>query len=248
MLILFLEKIMKLRYVSLTGADDNVEIKDLESFSKQYPFFECAILMFPEREGKNRNPSKAWRNKFYDSSVGNRAIHLCGSIINKLAEQDPDLISELNRVQRVQINLKPQWASVELVEKLVVAVKSLPHIEFITQYNDSNREYFKYWEGVENHSYLYDASLGKGLAPDNWSAPVKDKRTGYAGGMSPENVEENILKISQVSNINPVWIDMESGVRTDDRFDLKKAEDVLAITAKVLNLENIIEVKNNKKI
>lgn len=221
---------MKLRYISLTGADNKVNIKDLEQLSDKYPLFECAILMFPEREGKSRNPTIDWREQFYASKVKNRAIHLCGSIINKLADRDEALIKELTNVQRVQINLKPQWSSDELVTKLVEVVKSLPQIEFITQYNENNRPYFKYWDSISNHSYLYDASLGKGLAPEDWSAPVLGKRTGYAGGLSPSNIQEQLCKIAKVAESTPIWVDMESGVRTDDNFDLEKAEDVLSIT------------------
>lgn len=221
---------MNLRYISLTGADNKVNIKDLEHFSEQYPLFECAILMFPEREGKARNPTIDWREQLYASQVKNRAIHLCGSIINKLANQDEALIKELSNVQRVQINLKPQWANEQLVAQLVEVVKSLPQIEFITQHNESNSQYFSYWDSVSNHSYLYDASLGKGLAPDNWSAPVAGKRTGYAGGLSPSNIHENLVKISSVAGNTAIWVDMESGVRTDDNFDLEKAKEVLSIT------------------
>lgn len=225
---------MKLRYVSLTGADNKVNIADLEHLSEQYPFFECAILMFPEREGKSRNPTIDWRESFYNSKVKNRAIHLCGSIINKLANKDEDLIAELMNVQRVQINLKPQWSSNELLLQLVSVVESLPQIEFITQYNENNKEYFSYWDSVKNHSYLYDSSLGKGLAPEDWLPPVLYKRTGYAGGLSPSNVHEQLIKISKVSDVIPVWIDMESGVRTDDNFDLEKATQVLDITTQFL--------------
>lgn len=219
---------MKLRYISLTGADDQVKIEDLEWLSKTYPLFECAILMFPEREALARNPSKAWREKFYQSSVKNRAIHLCGSAINKLANEDQELINELQHVGRVQINLKPQWASVELVQQLISVVQKYPQIEFITQHNELNTEYFQYWDKVANHSYLYDASLGKGLAPNEWLAPLEHKSTGYAGGMNNDNVVANLIKIFQKAGQTLVWIDMETGIRTNDQFDLWKCENVLA--------------------
>ena len=52
---------MNLRFVSLTGADDKVSITRLEQFTEQYPLFEAAILMFPERDSLARNPSREWR-------------------------------------------------------------------------------------------------------------------------------------------------------------------------------------------
>lgn len=226
---------MNLRYISLTGADDQVNISHLESFSKRYPLFECAILMFPERDSLARNPSKAWREKFYQSTVKNRAIHLCGSAINKLANEDQELLGELQYVGRVQINLKPQWASVELVQQLIKVVEKYPQIEFITQHNELNIPYFQYWDKVSNHSYLYDASLGKGLAPEIWLAPIENKATGYAGGMNNDNVLANVIKIAKVSGQTPVWIDMETGIRTNDEFDLGKAEKVLALVTQYVN-------------
>lgn len=228
---------MNLRYISLTGADDLLDISHLESFSKRYPLFECAILMFPERDSLARNPSKSWREAFYQSSVKNRAIHLCGTAINKLANEDQDLINELQHVQRVQINLKAQWASVELVQQLIKVIEKYPDIEFITQHNELNTDYFQYWDKVANHSYLYDASLGKGLAPDAWLAPLGSKRTGYAGGMNSDNVLANTIKIAHVSGKTPVWIDMETGIRTDDQFDLCKAEKVLALVTQYVNCQ-----------
>lgn len=218
---------MNLLYVSLTGADNDVDIRYLEQFSESYPFYECAILMFPEREGLARNPTVDWRHTFYQSKVKNRALHLCGSAINKLAHRDSDLLKELENFQRVQINLKTQWATDELVGQLVEVVESLPHIQFITQHNPLNAPYFKFWDSVKNHGYLYDASLGKGLAPDLWLPPIQGKPTGYAGGLGPDNIGDNLLKIGSVAGAVPVWIDMETGLRTDDKFDLVKAQRVL---------------------
>jgi hypothetical protein len=216
---------MKLRYVSLTGADNRVDISELEQLSSKYPLFECAILMFPERDGLARNPTLEWRQAFYKSQVKNRALHLCGSAINKFS--NGELLDEIRQFGRVQINLKPQWASPELVIQLTKMVMSLPEIEFITQYNTDNRDYFQYWADVHNHSYLYDGSLGKGVTPEVWLAPVEGKKTGYAGGLNPDNLESNLVKLKGVVGDTPVWIDMETGVRTDDHFDLVKVKRVL---------------------
>lgn len=218
---------MKLRYISLTGADDKTDISLLENFSEHFPLFECAILMFPERDCLARNPSLMWRKKFYQSSVKNRALHLCGSAIEKFANKDKLLLNEINQFQRVQINLKPQYASVALVEALVKVVKENPHIEFITQHNSVNTQYFPYWNDVQNHSYLFDASLGKGVAPETWPTPVEGKRCGYAGGWNPLNTVDNLNKIAQVAGNKAVWGDMESGVRTNDELDKEKCLIVL---------------------
>ena len=219
---------MNLRFISLTGADDRTNIKDLESLSDLYPLFECALLIFPEALSINRNPSVEWRKYLYNSGVKNRAIHLCGTSIDKFALQDKTIMQDIENVQRVQINLQPRWASEKLYEQLVKVVEKNSHIEFITQHNEKNKPYFHYWEKVVNHGYLFDGSLGKGICPDKWISPVSDKRCGYAGGLSPDNIIENLSKIFAVANDKPFWIDMESGVRSENKFDLKKCNEVLS--------------------
>lgn len=223
---------MNIKYISLTGADDNTSIGYLEAIQANYPKVEWAILMFPEKEGDNRNPSRAWRDEFYKANLTNKALHLCGTAINQLAEEKTELMKELENYQRVQINLKPRWASHDFVKALTIVIKKLPHIEFITQYNEHNTEFYPYWNEIENHAYLYDGSLGKGLNPDNWQAPIANKFCGYAGGLSPLNITENIQKIKAVANKEEVWIDMESGIRTNNNFDLNKVVDILTLVNK----------------
>lgn len=219
---------MNLRFISLTGADDRTTVQEIELLSEKYPLFECAILIFPEAHSINRNPSLGWRKYLYKSSVKNKAIHLCGTSIDQFAVQDKAIMQDIENVGRVQINLQPRWASENLYEKLVKAVQKNSHIEFITQHNEQNQPYLHYWENVANHGYLFDGSLGKGICPEKWISPVNDKSCGYAGGLSPDNIIENLSKIFAVVNDKPFWIDMETGVRTSNKFDLKKCDDVLS--------------------
>lgn len=218
---------MDIRYVSLTGADDNTAHKDLAQLTEQYPKVEWALLMFPERDGLARNPTKAWRDTFHAMKFPQTALHLCGSAIERFAEENPALLNEIESFKRVQINLKPNRATIELVEKLTRVVEKFPQLQFITQYNDVNGEYFKYWNPISNHAYLFDGSLGKGVKPEQWQAPVLNKFCGYAGGLSPDNIEAELVKISQVTQGHTIWIDMESGIRSEDQFDLHKANKIL---------------------
>jgi phosphoribosylanthranilate isomerase len=45
---------------------------------------------------------------------------------------------------------------------------------------------------------------------------------GYAGGLSPDNVESQIKLIRKVAS--HFWIDAETGLRTNGEFDLTKVE------------------------
>ena len=79
--------------------------------------------------------------------------------------------------------------------------------------------------------YLFDPSSGRGeSAFSRWPEPPVDAATryGYAGGISPETIGEALAFASQHADAG-LWIDMESGVRTeDDRFDLDKVEGICA--------------------
>lgn len=214
--------------VSFTGADNKTDISRLVSLQESNPLIEWAVLYFPERDGYARNPTFAWREQFYNAKL-NCAIHLCGSGINEFADGKTQLLNEIENFQRVQINLKPRWASDQLVASLIERCQQFPHIQFITQYNDDNMSYIPSWEKLENHAFLFDGSLGKGISPQDWPRPIDNKDCGYAGGLSPENISYHIDKISKAVGVctQKIWIDMESGVRTNDTFDLQKVQAIL---------------------
>jgi phosphoribosylanthranilate isomerase len=82
---------------------------------------------------------------------------------------------------------------------------------------------------MPNASLLFDPSGGRGIEPFSWPVPPLGARMGYAGGIGPDNLLDVLRAIGPVES--PFWIDMESGVRTDDRFDLAKARAVLETAA-----------------
>jgi hypothetical protein len=108
---------------------------------------------------------------------------------------------------------------------------------------------------------LFDCSGGHGVLPLEWPKPFFFDHMeevgyhGYAGGLRPENLAAQIPLIeaataSPVIDLEaytgesreaserfeprvarPYWIDMESGVRTNNQFDLAKVRQVLEIAA-----------------
>lgn len=84
------------------------------------------------------------------------------------------------------------------------------------------------WEkygNMPNVVGFQDNSGGSGKYEGEWRAPLGDF-FGYGGGISPENVIEAVRKINEVSASVDYWIDMESGVRTREKFDIKKCREV----------------------
>ena len=82
-------------------------------------------------------------------------------------------------------------------------------------------------------SVLLDVSGGRGIDTPFKPLNIPGLKVGYAGGLNPDNVGEKLEHL--MKNVNgEFWIDMESGVRTDDMFDLNKVYKVLHVCQEVL--------------
>ena len=107
----------------------------------------------------------------------------------------------------------------------------LQHKQFIFQLDDVNNDILNVASehGVDAVG-LFDTSGGIGRLPDHW--PHSNNRyCGYAGGLGPENLEEQLVKISEACGDMPIWIDAETKLRSDDdhQFMLDKVERFLEI-------------------
>lgn len=224
---------MQLKYCSITGADDAVDPKDMASFSREFPFVEWAILLLPARAGTARFPSTQWIEKFSKECAGsNNAMHLCDGAFLGFIDGDPQILKLMQGFKRIQLNLK--FGDVEGKydpKKLMERVKASPQWQFILQYGKDKKGLLPLFKDVPNHAVLFDESAGRGISPDSWDAPLSGHSCGYAGGMNPDNVGKNLEIISKVAKGYTTWIDMETGVRTNDVFDLAKVRRVLETAA-----------------
>ena len=223
---------MKLQYVSITGPDDKVFVEDLNAIAAEFPFVEWAILLLPGEEGTPRVPSQKWIERFVtECETVNKAMHLCGGAFLGFIEDRQDILNLMYGFKRVQLNL--EFGNVEGkydVAALLKQIARYPEFEFIIQYTDKRKALLSGLRDIPNHSILFDASAGRGVSPDAWPAPLEGHFCGYAGGINPDNVAANLDKIA-AAGAQDTWIDMESGVRTNDRFDLEKVRRVLEISA-----------------
>ncbi|MDD2863045.1 MAG: hypothetical protein PHI71_18520, partial [Acidiphilium sp.] len=240
---------MSLELVSLTGADDHVAPEALAALSAQYPLAEWAILVFPEKEGTPRNPSAQWREKFLSLELPHTAAHLCGTqIFRELStpETAKVRIAELSRYGRVQLNINARRPEFTDDEVLSIYRKLLDAgLHLILQHHDGSWRVIQKFvadaapESLSRIALLYDASKGTGKRPEFWppmstvgSVPLF---CGYAGGLGPDVLDEELPRIREAATAwrdLPFWIDMESGVRTNNEFDLSKAETVLRIASR----------------
>ncbi len=233
--------------VTITGADNNTDIKDLMKLSQEYPFVEWGVLISDSRMGSDRYPQFEWIKKIayakqlihHDMQL---SLHICGNLCRQILKgEEPDLLFQFpyligyfNRAQ-LNFNINNYELDYSKFMKLLFMIRNNSETNIIFQYNQSNKDFVESLIefGDDNWNFLYDASGGRGVLRSDWSKPLK-KYTGYAGGLDPDNLEEEIQAILKVTKDVPVWIDVESGVRTNNKFDLDKVTKFLEISKKYI--------------
>lgn len=222
---------MQLQYCTLTGADDTVDPVDLLALTNEFPFAEFAILLMPSEMGKPRFPTASWIKKFTDTMNGKHiGMHLCGPALLDFIDGDMSVLETMKGFDRIQVNVKfAGMAGKYDPQKLVTRIKASPQLQFIVQYGKAENTLLHLLKDVPNHAVLFDESAGRGVSPDSWQAPLSGHFCGYAGGLNPDNVKQNLEMIKKVAAGHETWIDMETGVRTNDVFDLTKVRRVLEI-------------------
>lgn len=217
---------MPLQFVTLTGADDRTSLEDIRTIARQAgvpPFFvEVAVLLSKARQGSPRYPSVDHAHAIVRESyyAGLRcSVHVCGEWARALvADEVPSELRPLFRsTDRIQINGVFDRFDTDPILNLL---SDFP-VEVIFQSRTEDR-----FPPALHHRivWLYDRSAGKGERPSLW--PSSEGRCGFAGGISPSNVEEVLHEIGE--RPHPFWIDMESSLRDEeDRFSIEKCVSVL---------------------
>lgn len=208
--------------VTVTGADDRVDIGELVKLSQEFPFVEWGIL-WAGKDERPRYPGMAWKEAFalaVEAYGLNASAHLCGILAREAAAGR--YWPPLPGYRRAQINgWLPSDDSGPLAKgaEWLGIILQAPSAEAFAAAEAYQRQFPFYRIEV-----LFDASAGKGIVAPAWPDPSTRLRLGYAGGIRPDTVTEVLLALGQRPR---TWIDLESGVRTDDQFDLAKVRDVL---------------------
>lgn len=242
---------MNLRYVTFTGADDKTSIVRMVDLSERYKFIEWGILIGSGAGG--RFPGIGWVSRLlYEITAHHAPLktswHFCGECLRSLQESmsvhPPMAIIAKAVAPRIQLNFHGE--SQEQFEPFEVlffdALRRIP-AETIFQIDgcDGERLLRDYLQDASDAVPLFDLSYGAGQSPDSWPSPflmVNDTDYalhGYAGGLGPDNIKDELPRIVNATNGAPFWIDMETRVRTHERFDLNKVEAVCDIVAGLTN-------------
>lgn len=231
-----------LKRVTITGADDKTIAPQMAIVQMNTPgLVEWGILASPTRHGTARYPSLNWIEHMFKMSDREKmvtSLHLCGSYARTFCGIEgpehrfpADLLA---RFDRVQLNVAPVLDSIS-IEALVTNMLPYPHQDFILQVGLGAGARF---EAIHHGVFIgteqilapfLDVSGGLGKAGVWRYDFYKPGWRGYAGGITASNVPAVLDNIEAGidSFVDTYWIDSESGVRTDDKLNLTKVDNLL---------------------
>lgn len=213
---------MKLSYCTFTGVDEETSLSDIISLSNSYPIIEWGFLFSPKQQGQpgrylsTKNLLKIFEILPVEVKV---ALHFCGSgtynLLNENLEELDLLKAITKRNGRIQLNFNQTKKPIN-IENLKKLILSEPKTTFITQHNQSNNLLWNNFIDLPNYAILFDSSGGNGISCNEWPKPLPVS-CGYAGGLGPNNIKEELQKISSVVAKTTIWIDMENKLRNLDK-------------------------------
>lgn len=230
---------MRINKVTISGADNLVSQDEMLYTQHVFPFVEWGILVSTKRMGTSRYPSLEWIKRL-DPEL-NISFHLCGDICRDFVEggsQWMTLYIQKNiSYQRLQLNFSFKEDKDYLDNLMGIAKTALNMQKYskaiVLAYNKGSKNNLdRFIKGIpsapDNIHYLYDSSGGRGTEIKSFNPPLKNY-TGYAGGINPENILSICNSLTEMEPKDEIWIDMETGVRTGDKFDMQKVNDVLSV-------------------
>lgn len=215
--------------ITVTGADDSTRLDFLLEVARDFPMVEFGILCSKNNAGRPRFPSLKWLKELQAICQGDYrgykvrpqlSCHLCGSWVREFCLKGDTSFLEVLPIdifQRIQLNF--HGIPHKVGGNFPAALLKLSVKEFIFQADGANDELpsFTNQFGVLA-APLYDTSGGAGRLPTCW--PKRVGYAGYAGGLSPYNLDEQMLHINAAATrdnqTGPIWIDAETHLRTED--------------------------------
>lgn len=240
---------LKITSCTLTGVDDLTAAEDLVQLSDEFPIVEWGFLYSPTRQGLDRRYPSAFSIRYDLQTLPPSvrvALHICGQgvpdVLTGASREAMHLVDQVTaRNGRVQLNHVLTGPLLEQADRFLSWWRDL---QVITQHNEANKDVWKALADHPNHSVLFDSSLGRGILPaaSCWPAPLSGVPCGYAGGLGPDNLDEQLHWIAIAAGQTPLWIDMESSLRrhhgTADRFDTQRCRKVLEIVTERVGRPN----------
>ena len=210
-------KIAKPAFITFTGVDRPELLPGMIELAANYPI-EWGILIDPAQEEHPLFPARDEISKIVSSPLRFSA-HVCGKPAIAIANgHNPDI--NLSGFSRLQLNHSREGSDEQAIANAYAyAVSTGLRLALQCQGDfpvDSRCD------------WLYDVSFGTGIKVTEW--PTIDEIFpfyGFSGGLSAKTVKDALANFKITSDpLANFWIDMESGVRTDDLFDLDKCKQI----------------------
>lgn len=234
---------MRLKHITFTGIDWRTSMNALLEIQRQYPLVEFGVLTSYHW---SENGNRYLRPDIIRGLRGrglNLSLHLCGSAAHDAAvgeweKIDELLLGSLDIFNRVQLNISSRkdnpehcWIPLVIGQELIVQQHDGDDMPV---YEATVKKWSEHpFPHRDTISVLLDASGGRGIDTPLKVLPTSGK-VGYAGGFNPDNVGEKLSFLLENTRMGEFWIDMESGVRTDDWFDTDKVLQVLQTCQQVI--------------
>ena len=200
---------MKPRWVTFTGLDERTDMARVAALTRAYPV-EWGVL-FGGRLGKNRYPPRSVSDAAVKLGIP-LSMHLCGPRAAEANEGTPP--ASYHGFSRIQVNRAQGQYDLDAMAR--VSRHTLKTV--VVQHRTA-----RFPPSAAGVQWLQDTSGGKGRTAAFWAIPdTPEQLVGYAGGLNPDNVADAVARMPAKN----FWIDMETGVRTDDWLDLDKCEAV----------------------
>jgi phosphoribosylanthranilate isomerase len=233
---------MNIKYITCSDPRNYNAIYELFDLWDIDPRVEIAVQMHPGKVSPGTERYN-WIKDLFHALYGydeNLAIHVnndwCDEICNgKIPDALRTFFNATNDhckpiVKRIQLNMPQKTAEnfdAQKLKKVIDYYNEYHDKQFIIQYNVRTKNAVEQLHKAgANFSLLFDESGGTGRDAGTWRAPVYPyyHYQGYSGGMSPENVADNLTKISRVAGAHAIWIDAEGKLKRDDKFDVNRAK------------------------
>ncbi len=237
---------MKLHTLTITGADEKTDLNEMQAISGEYPFVEWGILFAPRQVARPRYPALPWimgtARHLRKQDVALSA-HICGAwsrqvCLGSFPESISPALEPLLNFERIQLNIMPKV--IRKISNPAAMAACLPGRECIVTVGPDVLDGLalaKYLQGAHGKiSVLFDASGGRGIAPDQWPETVDGLPCGFAGGLKPETLAAELQKLSEHVGDARIWVDMGTGVRTaNDELDMDKVRRTLEIAVQYVS-------------
>lgn len=237
---------MGLKTITCSGADEHTDAKQLIWLLNRYKRAELGIQVSGE-EAAFSTARYWWIENLFRTLEIDRidipiALHVNSDWVEDFCQNK--IHSVLKRwlnsprygqgkpfIRRVQLNFKIGREKKPDLQKLLQAIETCPRQQFIFSYNEANSSFIQQvYKSGQKFDLLCDDSHGNGILPEKYLSPIyPDILQGYAGGLSPENVKEQLYQINKVVPRGKSFtIDAEEGLKGEDgHLSLEKCETYL---------------------